>query len=420
MEIEDVLGVGGQADAGNRRFGRKTWIAIGLALAAFVVLAVLVLQGSGQESAYVTVPAKRGDLSVSVTSTGTTQPSNEVSVGIEVSGTVSQVMVDFNEEVRAGQVLARLDTALLAAQVAQSKASLDSAVAQSEEAKATYTLSERELARLMALREASGGALPAAQELDNAEAALERARASLGTAGALFKQAQAQLSATRTELSKATIVSPIDGIVLSRNVDPGQTVAASLQTPELFVLAENLSEMELSIDIDEADVGTVSVGQSATFTVDAYPNEVFVARIDRVYFAPKIEAGVVTYEAILSVDNSDLRLRPGMTVTAVITTQEISNALLVPNAAFRFAPEAAMAQEERGLVGSLLPLPPGGSMDVTNPEPGSNKRTLWVVDADDQLQPVEVTIGSSDGNLTVVLGGDIEAGSRIVTEQVAQ
>ncbi|MEO0589702.1 MAG: efflux RND transporter periplasmic adaptor subunit [Pseudomonadota bacterium] len=419
IDLESVVGAnGGSGD--KFHLGRKGWAALVLLAIAAVALFLVTPSLGGPVAAYVTAPASRGDLTVAVTSTGTTQPSNEVIVGIEVSGTISSVMVDFNEEVRAGQVLARLDTSLLAAQVAQSKASLDSATALRTEAEATVVQTEADLARLLALKETTNGALPAAQDLDSARASATRALASRGTADAQISQARAQLASARTELSKATIVSPIDGVVLSRNVDPGQTVAASLQTPELFVLAENLSEMELRVDIDEADVGTVEVGQSATFTVDAYPNQIFEAVIERVHLAPKIEGGVVTYEAVLSVDNSDQHLRPGMTVTAIITTQDVSNALLVPETAFRFTPSAQSGEEERGFVSSLLPRPPSSSVEIADIERGSNKRTIWVLNADDEIAPVEVAIGASDGVSTVILSGDIDEGTRVVIEEATR
>ena len=417
MDIEQVVGAG-EEKSGPASLPKK-WIIGGLLFAGLIAAIVFGASRSGSEPSYVTVNVERGDLDITVTATGTTQPSNEVIVGTEVSGTIETVLVDFNEKVRAGQVLARLDTTILAAQAAQAKAALESAIASRGETEASYSQAKRDLDRLLDLQRRSGGALPAQLDIDTAQAALERAEASRKSAAALVNQSRAQLAVARTELTKATIVSPINGVVLSRKVDPGQTVAATLQTPELFVLAQNLTEMELSIAIDEADVGMVEVGQSASFTVDAYPNEQFAAQISQVQFAAQVEGGVVTYEAILSVDNSDLRLRPGMTVTAIITTEQVEDALLVPNTALRFVPELTDADDDRGFVSSLLPRAPGSDVALPDAATNGNRRTIWVLSEEGELRPVRITIGASNGSFTVVTSGDLEPGIKVVTEKAA-
>jgi HlyD family secretion protein len=376
--------------------------------------------GSSDGTAYVTSPALRADLTVTVTATGTTQPRNEVSVGIEVSGTIAEVFVDHNDSVLKGELLAGLDTTILSAQAAQADASLQLAQATRQEAEATVLQTESDLARMLKLREASGGALPSEQDLDVSRAAHERAVALVKSAQAQVAQAEAQLAVKQTELAKAQVISPIDGIVLSRRVDPGQTVAATLQTPELFVIAEDLTEMELRIEIDEADVGQVQQGQSAVFTVDAYPDDEFAAEITQLRYAPISSAGVVTYEAILSVDNSDMRLRPGMTATAMITVQQIQDALLVPNAALRFSPSADNESNEsdsRGITGALIPRIPSGSAAPASTY-RSKQRLVWVLAGDDQPRQVTIGIGATDGMVTQVLSGNLDEGTRVIVEEV--
>lgn len=419
-DINALIGV--RDDPSPLRSRLWAWIGFGFAASA-MIFGFWFLSGTtggGNAPAYVTTPALRADLTVTVTATGTTQPRNEVSVGIEVSGTIAEVFVDHNDAVVKGELLAGLDTTILSAQAAQADASLQLALATKEEAEATVLQTESELARMLKLRDASGGALPSEQDLDATRAAHDRAVASVKSAQAQVAQAEAQLAVKQTELAKAQVISPIDGIVLSRRVDPGQTVAATLQTPELFVIAEDLTEMELRIEIDEADVGQVRQGQPAVFTVDAYPDEEFVAEITQVRYAPISSAGVVTYEAILSVDNSDMRLRPGMTATAIITVQQIQDALLVPNAALRFSPnvdEESDGSDNRGITGALIPRIPRGSAAPASTS-HSKQRVVWVLAGDEEPRQVTIGIGSTDGMLTQVLSGGLEEAVRVIVEEV--
>lgn len=415
QEIEQLLGADDRARFRSKWKSWAIWAAAGIVVALFLLSLVRGV-GAGNETEFVTQAATRGALSVTVTATGTTEPRNEVSVGIEVSGTIAEVLADFNDAVTEGQVLARLDTRILAAQTEQSRASLHLARASQSEAEATLRQNENEFARLIQLKDTSGGVLPSARDLDSAKAARDRAQASVASARAQVRQAEAQLAVQQTELSLAEIVSPIDGVVLSRKVDPGQTVAATFQTPELFVIAEDLTEMQLSIEIDEADVGKVKEGQAATFTVDAYPEIEFPAQISTLRFAPVSSAGVVTYEAILSVDNSELLLRPGMTATAIVTVEEVADALLISNAALRFAPRLDQSREEESIMSALIPRPPGSNAPA-NTEFSGQDRTIWRLTEDGDLQGVEVRIGPSDGNHTVVVEGSIDAGDRLVVEQ---
>jgi HlyD family secretion protein len=402
----------------------RLWVWIGLGLAALAMIFGVSFcsntTGGSNAAAYLTTPTSRADLTVTVTATGTTQPRNEVSVGIEVSGTIAEVFVDHNDSVVQGELLAGLDTTILSAQAAQADASLQVAKAAQQEAEATVLQTESELARMLRLRDASGGVLPSEQDLDATKAARDRAVASVKSAEAQVAQAEAQLAVKQTELAKAQVISPIDGIVLSRRVDPGQTVAATLQTPELFVIAEDLTEMELRIEIDEADVGQVRQGQPALFTVDAYPDEEFAAEITQVRYAPISSAGVVTYEAILSVDNSDMRLRPGMTATALIRVEQIEDALLVPNAALRFSPSIERESDgadSRGIASAFIPRVPTGSVAPAGTNQ-SRQRIVWVVAGDDEPRQVTIGIGATDGMLTQVLSGSLEEGMRVIVEEV--
>jgi HlyD family secretion protein len=398
----------------------KKWLVLTLLVLVGTTMA-LVWRGSEESGRidYQTQRAQRGNLSVTVTATGTLEPTNQVDVGTEVSGTIESVEVDYNDQVKVGQVLAKLDTSQLRAQVLQSKAALESARAKVLEAQATVNETGYELARLKQVRELSDHKVPSQHELDAAEAGLQRAQADEASAKAQVTQAQATLEFNETILSKAIIRSPINGMVLSRNVEPGQTVAASLQAPVLFTLAEDLAQMELHVDVDEADVGQAKKGQEAIFTVDAYPERRFPARVIQVRFGSQTVDGVVTYETVLNVDNSDLSLRPGMTATADITVQKLENALLVPNAALRFTPpvrEKEASSSKGSLVSKLLPHPPrrpakraeGRTADGRQPR-------VWML-RDGQLIAIAVTTGATDGAMTEVTSGDVEPGMELVVD----
>jgi len=391
---------------------RRWWY---LLLAALLIgLAILVtlysLSGNGQTLRYQTSEARRGDLTVTVTATGTLQPVNQVEVGTETSGTVAQVEADFNDRVHAGQILARLDTAQLQARLRQSEAALELARARVAEAEATLIETSSHLRRAQELLRKG---VSSQEDIDTAQAARARATAALAIARAQVSQAEAQLDADRTALGKALIRSPIDGVVLQRQVEPGQTVAASLQTPVLFVLAENLAQAELHVAVDEADVGQVREGQAAVFSVDAYPQRSFPATISQVRFAPQTVEGVVTYETVLAVDNSDLALRPGMTATADITVQVIGQALLVPNAALRFSPPKAKQQASGGLLANLLPRPPRDAGSKRKELDGSRHK-VWVLQ-DGVPTAVPVVLGASDGKWTQVTEGEVQAGMALLT-----
>jgi HlyD family secretion protein len=416
----DINSVLGADDQSNRRMSRNRWlVVIGSAVIILVAVFILISINGSAELRFTTREVTRGDLTVMVTATGTLQPTNEVDVGSELSGIIDSVYVDFNDNVRIGQPLARLDTEKLRAQVTQAQASLESARARALQAEASVKETLSKLEQLRKVRELSNNKVPSQSDLDAAEAAWLRAVAEKSAADAGVSQAEATLSANRTDLTKAVITSPINGVVLSRDVEPGQTVAASFTAPVLFTLAEDLTEMELHVDVDEADISKVTEGQLAEFTVAAWPDRSFKAVISEVRFGSSTTSGVVTYETVLTVDNSDLALRPGMTATADITVSRVEDAILVPNAALRFFPPMEGSREGEppsSLVENLLPHPPGRN---NRPRPEAmdidGKQTVWTLE-NGELRPVPVTIGVTDGSFSAVLAGDIEPGMKVVTD----
>jgi HlyD family secretion protein len=321
-------------------------------------------------------------------------------------------------------VLAELDTARLGDQVKRSRAGLAAAQAQVQQARATLAEARATLERLEDVARRSGGEVPSRLELDTARAALARAEAAEASALAAVAEAGASLSSDETNLRKAAIRAPIDGVVLARNVDPGNAVAASLQAVTLFSLAEDLAKMTLQVNVDEADVGRVAEGQKATFTVSAHANRRYPATISRLRYGSTTKDNVVTYVAELDVPNADISLRPGMTATATITTVERSDALLVPNAALRYSPQAAQprasaANSSSGgtaIVSQLMPRPPGAGQPKRAGTDTSRARQVWVL-KDSQLQAVPVTPGVSDGRLTEVASALLQPGMEVIVDQ---
>ncbi|MBY0278095.1 efflux RND transporter periplasmic adaptor subunit [Candidatus Binatia bacterium] len=398
---------------------------LGIALALLVACAAWLVVGRSRSddgtARYETTVVSRGDLLVSVSATGTIEPTNQVDVGSELSGLIEKMLVDENDHVARGQVLAQLDLSKLTDAITRSEAVLASAEAKVLQAKATAQESRAKLDRLRAVAKLSGGKVPSSTEMESAEAAAARASADVRAAEATVAEARATLSSDRTNLAKASIRSPIDGIVLTRKMEPGQTVAASFETPVLFTIAEDLTQMELAVSVDEADVGQVREGQAATFGVDAYPGRSYPATITRVGYGSQTTDGVVSYKTILRVDNGDLSLRPGMTATAEIETERRTGVLLVPNEALRFTPSAPSARTGgRGLVGSLLPGPPPERAPhrSTTGDVSPGARTVWVL-RDGEPAAVQIRTGSTDGRQTEVAAGDLVAGDRVVTDAIA-
>jgi HlyD family secretion protein len=400
----------------------------------WVALGALLLLGAGYNywqsrnsakalPAYVTEAAHKGQLTLNVSANGTLQPTRSVNVGSELSGTVQRVLVDINDQVKAGQVMVELDTSKFNDQVQRSRASLAAAQAQLAQSVATLKEAQGTLARFEEVAQLSGGKVPSATELDSARASVERALATKGSAEANVAVARATLSTDVTNLSKASIRSPIDGVVLSRSVDPGNAVAASLQAVTLFSVAESLTQLELSASVDEADVGAVKVGQKASFTVSAYPSRKFPATITRVAFGSTTTNNVVTYTATLEVDNTDLSLRPGMTAVATIVATERNDALLVPNTALRFSPTnsgATQVASGSSILSKMMPRPPRSSTAkrTTEEKASPGARTIWVLE-NGNAKAITVQTGISDGRMTEILGGDLKAGMAVITDQRA-
>lgn len=416
-DIGKTLGID---QATGHRKHQKWWLIVAFLAIAGVTTAVVWKRTEKSNSMqYQTEKAQRGDLTVTVTATGNLEPTNQVEVGSEQSGIIETVEVDYNDHVKIGQVLAKLDTSKLEAEVLQSRAALASTRAKVLQTDATIKETRNALSRLEEVRKLSNNKAVSQHDLDAAQAALDRALADKAGAKATVNQAQAALEANETDLSKAVIRSPINGIVLTRNVEPGQTVAASLQAPVLFTLAEDLTQMELHVGVDEADVGQVKEEQASTFTVDAYPDRNFPALIIQVRFGSQTVDGVVTYETVLNVDNSDLSLRPGMTATAEITVKKVRNAILVPNAALRFTPpikEKNDPSDNRSLVSKLLRHRPRSSSKRRKDTTANNKQQrVWML-RDGQLVSITVTTEATDGNMTEVTRGDVKPGMALLVD----
>lgn len=394
---------------------RELWVAV--ALLATAGGGYYFWQQSKANSAaptYVTEPAARGNLTLTVTANGTLQPTRSVNIGSELSGTVLRVLVDVNDKIKKGQVLVELDTAKLNDQVLRAKAALASAQAQLAQANATVVESSASLARLEEVAKLSGGKVPSKTELDSARAAHDRAMAAAASARANVDSARASLATDETNRSKASIRSPTDGVVLTRTVDPGNAVAASLQAVTLFTVAEDLSKMRLQVNVDEADVGRVKVGQSATFTVSAFPSRRFPAAITRVAYGSTITDNVVTYQTLLDVKNEDLSLRPGMTATSTITAVERKNVLLVHNTALRFTPQTngAAAKSGNDIMSSMMPRMPRATKKAS----GGAAKQVWVLQNGTPVA-VNVTPGISDGRMTEITSGDLTEGMAVITDQ---
>jgi HlyD family secretion protein len=397
----------------SRVLSRRLSVWTGLAaLLVLLPLAATAIFGSGQsaEQSFVVEPASRADLTVLVTATGSVQPTKQVDVSSELSGTVRSVFVDYNSPVKVGQVLAELDTDKLKATLNSSRARLASARAKVLDAEATLVEKKLVYERKKTL---ATSRISSQQDLDTANAALDRAAAAVESAKADVGVAEADVELNETNLRKSRIVSPINGVVLKRNVDPGQTVASSLQAPILFTIAEDLAQMEVQVDVDEADVGKVKEGQQGVFSVDAFPDQKFQARIRELRYGSEVVQGVVTYKAVLSTDNAGLLLRPGMTATAEVIVQQVTKVLTVPNAALRYAPPAKPSSGP-DLMSRLWSRRPQYRAASKREETGSNRK-VWIV-KDGVPTPVPVVAGVSDGQRTEILRGAIQEGQGVIVD----
>jgi HlyD family secretion protein len=383
------------------------------ALLLLVAIAVFVRGSSSGGQSYVVEPASRIDLTVIITATGSVQPTNQVDVSSELSGTVRSVLVDYNSPVKVGQVLAELDTDKLKATLNSSRAKLASAKAKVLDAEATLVEKKLVYERKAAL---TSRRYSSQQDLDTAKAAYDRAIAAIESTKADVGVAEADVELNETNLVKSRIVSPINGVVLKRNVDPGQTVASSLQAPVLFTIAEDLTQMEVQVDVDEADVGKVKEGQLGTFSVDAFPDRKFQARIRELRYGSEVVQGVVTYKAVLSTDNSELLLRPGMTATAELIVQHVASALTVPNAALRYTPARLSSEENASLLrrlGILRGRPP--FRPASQREQSGPNRKVWVL-KNGAPSAVPVVVGLSDGQRTEIVKGDLKVDQGVIVD----
>ncbi|PVX29968.1 efflux RND transporter periplasmic adaptor subunit [Sphingomonas pokkalii] len=398
------------------------WIVIALVV---VVLGLLVSRCFAPKPppSYITMPAEKGALAVTVSATGRLAPIRQVTVGSEISGLVLKVLVDVNDQVTEGQPIAIIDPARLDDAITQSRATLAANQAAVAQTRATLDEATAQLRRMEEVSRLSGGKVPAQTELDTARAAVARARANLRSAEANVVSAQASLSSNQTQRTRSIIRSPVNGVVLARQVDAGQTVAASFNTPTMFVIAQDLTHMKLEVAIDEADVGAVKVGLPASFTVDAFPGRTFPAQITRVDLGSNLTAStastsastttttanqVVSYAAILSVANPDMTLRPGMTATATIGVEKLDNALLIPNGALRFTPEASGAKP-----GASIQFGPR-RQDQQKAIGRGSKQIVYIVGKDGKPEQVEVVTGPSDGSRTAVTSAKLKPGMKLI------
>lgn len=394
--------------AGRRRAVRWAAVAALVVAAAFIGWAWFSGAFEGRVENYVTEPVTRADVRETVVATGTLEPTGKADVSSMVAGTIASVDVDPNDRVSAKQILARLEMGDLEARLAGAVAMVDSQRANLLVAQANLEDAEAALRRTAAL---STGQSVSVRELELAGTAVKRAEAQLAVAQAQVRGAEAELQTARNDYDKACICSPIDGVVLEVNANVGQSIASSSLGQPLFSIAEDLSRLELQVDIDEADVGKVKRGDGATFNVEAWPARQFSGEIREVRFAPVISEGVVSYRAVLSVDNGDQSLRPGMTATADIVVTESIGVLTVPNAALRFQPQAD------GAAGTFMEsMMPTSSIETDNP---ATLRSVWVL-RDGVLTQVEVAIGLTDGQRTEVSGSGISEGDRVVVSTVAR
>jgi HlyD family secretion protein len=416
-EIAEVLGV----TNGKARWKKLAGGAVLLAVVAAGGALLFKKMHAAPEPAvrYTTEDARIGSLTTTVTATGKLYPQGEeVDVGSEVSGIIDKIEADYNDHVKVGQVLARINTEKYDAAVLQSKAALAAARAKVQDAQVTVTETEAAYRRNKDARERSKGQSPSQHDLDTALAAYERAKVAVTNTQAAVTQAEATLSSDQTNLSKCVIKSPVDGMILARKVSVGQTIAASFSVTTMFILAKDLRKMDLHVNVDEADVGQVKEGQNASFTVDAFTGHSFPGKITQLRYYATTTSNVVTYEAIISVDNSEMLLRPGMTATATITVYSAEHALLVPNLALRFTPpaqSAAATGDQRSWINKIMPGPPPRSTRPAETETTDNSPKVYVLRNNEPVA-VPVKTGATNGKMTEILSGAIASGIPLVID----
>ena len=370
-----------------------------------------------QQISYNTPTIKKGDLEVVVNATGNLKPTNSVEIGIEVSVTIKEIYADFNDEVTVGQVLAVLDTRKLQSQVDSSSASLIIAKANQQESLVNVNNKKLNLDRTLKMYNQSNKKYPSKNEVDEVRFAYESSLASYDSAKAKVLQAQSNLKTDQQNLEKAVVKSSINGIVLNREVEVGQTLAATMSAPKLFTLAKDLTNMDLIVSIDEADVADIKKDLDVTFNVDAHPNEIFKGKIKQVRYNPVEVNGVITYETVVGVNNERLLLRPGMTASAKIITKESKDNILIPNTALRFKPliQEPQAKQNSGmnnLVGARAPRKSGEPKNINK----SEFKEVWILE-NKEPKKVRVKILESDGKFTSVESRDLKIDDEIIVSQ---
>jgi HlyD family secretion protein len=362
--------------------------------------AYLLLGGKRGGPKFLTEKITRGDIVVTVTATGTVNAVTTVLVGTQASGRIRGLFADFNSTVKKGQLIAQIDPAVFQAQVDQARANLSNADANRVKAEATSTDAARTMNRYRGLFARN---LVARSDLDTAETNAATAAASLTAARTVVDQTRAALELAETNLGYTRIISPVDGTVISRNVDVGQTVAASFQTPTLFSIAVDLMKMQIDTSVDEADVSGVKVGQPVEFDVDAYPERTFTGRVAQVRNAAVVVQNVVTYDVVVEVDNSDLSLRPGMTANVSIITARVENVLRIPNAALRFKPSEK----------------PGPQARARETGAATKGPAVWILEKGAPRR-VAVAVGLSDGTSAELIRGEVREGQDVITESLSR
>jgi HlyD family secretion protein len=358
------------------------------------------------EATYRTAKVERGSIVSSVSATGNLAAVVTVQVGTQVSGTIQKLYVDFNSPVKKGQTIAQIDPALFNAQVEQTRGNYLNAQANLLKAKADLTDAQRNMERF---RQLLKDGIVAQSDFDTADNRYQQAVASVKAAEGSVAQTRGAFNQAQTNLRYSTIRSPVDGIVVSRNVDVGQTVAASFQTPTLFTIAQDLTKMEIDTSVDEADISRIKVGQVVSFTVDAYPDSRFVGKVTQIRNAPVITQNVVTYVVVVGVDNKDMKLKPGMTANVTVETARKDDVLKIPSAALRFKPKVTSEKPTRAEI------PTGKTSPKAKNEP---EQKVYVLSAAGKPRPVRVTTGISNDGQVELVEGDLKENDEVIIEQV--
>ena len=419
-------------------------IVVALTLTGIVLGLTVFNSGNGSNAKYKKEAVDRGNIEALVVTTGTVNPVTIVDVGSQVSGEIEEIYVDFNSQVKAGQVIAQLEQSQLLSRVNQDKANYQSAVAGLDKAKVAFENIKKKLDRALNLFEKD---LMSFEDKETLETQYYSAKSDIQSAEARLEQAKSQLETSKVNLTYTIIKSPIDGVVINRNVNVGQTVAASFQAPVLFQIANDLAKMQVECSVDEADIGKVKEEQKVMFTVDAFPDENFGGMVKQVRYAPEIVQNVVTYTTIVEVDNPELKLRPGMTATVSIVTGEARNALRISNAALRFTPN--LSQEEMMKLMTRMREERGSRREGTNPERKPDQKgdahrqgtqrtesgqrqsgmrgfgmsgrqmqdfaRVWIEDENGQLKMIFIRKGVTDNSYTEIVSGDLEEGQLVIT-----